>query len=443
MSTRTHIVMVPGFGGFDALGQLKYYAGVTEAFDAWRTANAHVAALHYYENYPTSSVRTRAKGLRLFLTKLMFRGIVAPGDTIALVGHSTGGLDIRQALLDLDEDEQKPPLGAQEQPRPSNRQVLRAIKRVTFLSVPQRGSNIADWMGHNKAVRAWLIHGLRQLVGVQGLLGRLDPSPFILGLIDTGESELKKAWEDAQRDKDGARSKDAWVAAQGRRAKGNMDAWLRDVDRDFMAIDDLASAPAAEGPADRLVDGALSSEEQAAWAGLETRSYATMVPWPFAGQGPREPRNTTSASSWALLKASRNRRGARPTDEIFRMAYAACAAGPFDRGSPVTARWLEGMRPKDAPERYAPETWDNDGIVNTASMLWPNGEDTLLVPGDHADIIGHFKLQEIREKDRTKDGRKYDAYDLLGSGSQFTRHMFERIWRDVFDFSASAHTARR
>ena len=29
---RYHLVLVPGFVGFDALGQLVYYAGVTEAF---------------------------------------------------------------------------------------------------------------------------------------------------------------------------------------------------------------------------------------------------------------------------------------------------------------------------------------------------------------------------------------------------------------------------
>jgi hypothetical protein len=30
---RLHIVLVPGFGGFDALGQLEHYSGITPLFD--------------------------------------------------------------------------------------------------------------------------------------------------------------------------------------------------------------------------------------------------------------------------------------------------------------------------------------------------------------------------------------------------------------------------
>jgi len=32
VSSRRHIILVPGFAGFDALGQLEYYAGVTPLF---------------------------------------------------------------------------------------------------------------------------------------------------------------------------------------------------------------------------------------------------------------------------------------------------------------------------------------------------------------------------------------------------------------------------
>ena len=35
-ATRCHIVLVPGFGGFDALGQVEYYAGITRLFQQWK-----------------------------------------------------------------------------------------------------------------------------------------------------------------------------------------------------------------------------------------------------------------------------------------------------------------------------------------------------------------------------------------------------------------------
>ena len=43
------------------------------------------------------------------------------------------------------------------------------------------------------------------------------------------------------------------------------------------------------------------------------------------------------------------------------------------------------------PERRPIELWDNDGVVNTAPMLWPKGE-KVLVLADHLDIVGHYKL---------------------------------------------------
>ena len=101
---RVHIVLVPGFAGFDALGQLEYYAGVTEEFLAWQQARAAGpwAALHYFDNLPTAAVATRAARLGRYLAQRFARGDFAPGDTVALVGHSTGGLDIRRLLLDLE-----------------------------------------------------------------------------------------------------------------------------------------------------------------------------------------------------------------------------------------------------------------------------------------------------------------------------------------------------
>ena len=58
---RVHIVLIPGFAGFDALGQLEYYAGVTPQFQQWknsREGRREDVALHYFDNFPTAAVRT-------------------------------------------------------------------------------------------------------------------------------------------------------------------------------------------------------------------------------------------------------------------------------------------------------------------------------------------------------------------------------------------------
>src|SRR5271165_4714334 len=100
-SHRVHIVLVPGFAGFDALGQLEYYAGVTPQFRSWKELGRDDVVLHYFDNFPTAAVVTRATRLRNYLAKRVARGEFLPGDSLALVGHSTGGLDIRRLICDL------------------------------------------------------------------------------------------------------------------------------------------------------------------------------------------------------------------------------------------------------------------------------------------------------------------------------------------------------
>ena len=97
---RVHIVLVPGFGGFDALGKIEYYAGITGIFQKWDPRSRTV--LHYFDNLPTAAVVTRATRLRSYLAKRIARGEITAGDDICLVGHSTGGLDVRQLVSDLD-----------------------------------------------------------------------------------------------------------------------------------------------------------------------------------------------------------------------------------------------------------------------------------------------------------------------------------------------------
>jgi hypothetical protein len=67
-------------------------------------------------------------------------------------------------------------------------------------------------------------------------------------------------------------------------------------------------------------------------------------------------------------------------------------------------------------------------------MFWPHGTKTLLVPGDHMDIVGHYtKIKAVKGT-----GRTYGAYDLLKSASGFDHDVFEQVWNSVFDFCMEA-----
>jgi hypothetical protein len=126
-----------------------------------------------------------------------------------------------------------------------------------------------------------------------------------------------------------------------------------------------------------------------------------------------------------LVEGARER-----TDTPYLCGYRACAGGPFGAALPAGER---AATPLDGAGRRTLEPWDSDGIVNTASMLWPDGEATRLVDGDHGDVIGHYRLVEALDGPPL---RRYHTYDLLRSGSGFTGARFREVWTQVLDFCA-------
>ncbi len=441
---RVHIVLVPGFAGFDALGQLEYYAGVTPQFHRWKklAGNSRTDVdLHYFDNFPTAGVHTRAGRLRRYLVKRIARGEFLPGDGIALVGHSTGGLDIRWLLWELAvaQNRRYPVDGATDRDfTVTAEDILALIKRVVFLSVPQWGTNIADWVRSYKLGRQVVVENLRA-----GFAGSQMP------IIDTLEEwiwnyaskstriGLVGAVRDVVSESEAGSSHDATVVAMAQEAASEVQLWLRHMTSDFHAIDDLAVQGDSRGPQSPAHFNAKQRQKEIAnWkqAGITTRSYATLGTRPFRFKS-GEP-----APRWDLLnpltypETTPREHPILKTDIIYRIGYRACAGGPFAYRNGGRAHKAKPFFPTAERPRNI-ELWDNDGIVNTASMFWPNGEDTLLVECDHLDIVGHY--HEVRSADKDSR-RRFQAYDLLKSGSGFNPAGFERVWNDIFDFCVSA-----
>jgi len=135
-------------------------------------------------------------------------------------------------------------------------------------------------------------------------------------------------------------------------------------------------------------------------------------------------------------------------DISYLLTYRACAGGRFKVPSSVAktsgdidtlnASLLDltklGPSGPTSGDRLA--VWDNDGIVNTTSMLWPDLQETRLVSADHLDIVGHYVLREnVPSPDAS--GRRYSSVDALKSHTEFTQDAFDRVWKDVFDFCVS------
>jgi hypothetical protein len=441
-SRRVHLVLVPGFAGFDALGQLEYYADVTTLFSEWRDRHARhrSAVLHYFDNFPTASVGTRASRLQQYLAKRVARGEFQPGDRVALVGHSTGGLDIRCLLQELVraprrqtrvDGARRTALGI------GGSELLDFIDRVVFLSVPHRGTNIADWVAGYRIGRRLVIQQLRATVGIADLPAvRLVQDWATAGAAWLTGTDALLAVQDALREADpNAEDIGPSGVLDAQEAAAALALWLRHMATDFAVIDDLSVRP----PGDRPSSPAHASEagrarERAAWTAnrIGIRSYATLARPPI-----RVPSGEVPA--WDPLKPWTYTRCApdAPRDALYYACYRACAGGPF--APPPRAAQAASIRYLRPAHREQVEAWgmgdplrawENDGIVNTASMIWPGAGDTVLVPGDHMDIVGHYR----RVAAAGPSPRAFHTYDLLESGSGFSEQTFRDVWDDVFGF---------
>jgi hypothetical protein len=431
-----HVVLVPGFAGFDALGQLEYYSGITPLFRRWSASHPEAAAvLHYFDNLPTAGVDTRAARLRAWLAKRVARGQIRDGDRVALVGHSTGGLDVRRAIWDLAQLQEPIPVDG---PRGeaftvAPAAILEAVRRVAFLSVPQHGTNIADWVRAHPVERALAVTGLRAIVRAAAGVPAADMfQGWVAGFAAAlAGADFLLAVQDALTEIEVGANDDPSRVAAAHEALAQLTLWLRHLSSDFSAVNDLATKAPPRSRSPAHFSAAARDRERELWerAGIRTASWATVGARPFRFEPGRAAPRWDRTKPWTWPELSAHDDAAVRMDVVYRWAYRACAGGPFT--------WPAAASPALVPlGGAAPETielWDNDGIVNTASMLWPDGAATVLVRGDHGDVLGHHRCVAAR----AGTGRKFQAYDLLGSASGFDERTLERVWAGVFDFCAS------
>ena len=445
VNSRVHIVMIPGFAGFDALGQLEYYAGVTPQFRHWKkphgTDREHVV-LHYFDNFPTAAVATRARRLRDYLAKRIARGEFLPGDSVALVGHSTGGLDIRRFISDLhdeikkDADTHYSVDGTHGSPfTVPAAELLGMVKRIVFLSVPQFGTNIADWVRTYTIGRQVVVAKLRASVEASQLplLDRFEGCVSSFATTATN-LDLLAAIQDTLAEAESLCVADRTRVALAQEAASELALWLRHMATDFSAIDDLAADAGGDSISPAHFTARMRDAERKVWHDRQilTKSFASIGARPFNFDP------DYLAPRWDLLNpfscldtSCRSHRGAK-SDIVYRACYRACAGGPF-RYPDIHNLPMPPVLVDEAGNQRTIAVWDNDGIVNTASMLWPNGPETVLVDADHMDIVGHFRRMLATDADT---GRKYQAYDLLKSDSGFGLNEFAQVWNGVFDFCA-------
>jgi len=477
---RCHLVLIPGFVGFDALGQLAYYNGVTKAFTDWRRdggAARNRLVLHYFDNFPTASVEMRAERLRRFLAKKVVRGEIAPEEELVLAGHSTGGLDIRRMLADLARGE---PTYVDNSQRVEAAQILSPCRKLVFLSAPHFGTTLADyWCAFAPTLQAAVKTGG---LGVQFNRDALaDLRRKLRELLADTPSDLLWTLEDALNESD-ERAGDPNQRAAEREARAELALWLEHMGKDLQVLADLRALPAdpARSTSPAHFDADQRRAELEGWRarGIRTRSYVTTVSAKIQRDrlvegilsAVREASGPVNAlfkalnwlaGQWALQPAALGAvlaRGALSASAVppallaihqrpallFEVFHAMCSDP--QRAFPVPG----GLAPNVQPLAGGPSlptsaigVGSNDGVVNTLSMLWPYDaaapdlHSFRLVEADHGDIIGHYARRARPDHSSSNLGRRYDAYDFFPSGSGFDDTRFRAVWRDLFEFASS------
>lgn len=467
---RTHIVLIPGFAGFDALGQMQYYAGVTGQYRQWCGATGEDASsgnansgtnnqteveLHYFDNFPTASVETRSKRLLQYLAKRMARGTFNTGDKISLVGHSTGGLDIRRLIWDLGERHERNEDIFVDGCQIKAAAVLELIDRIVFISVPQFGTNLANRIQGNFFLREAIISELRTVLAASQMPVVDRIQHFFSNCTSAALNlDIGLAVQDALNESAAGGSRDAMGTALAQEAASELALWLRHMAWDFSVVDDLAitskdlAGKSISKRSERLLSSPahftpeMRQAEQATWKKFAITPLSLVT----VAKGPKDRSRKIVTDTYA---------------EFTEFSMGAATGTTIDTSTDITFDWCYGATAQSVPSKIlqsqaAPkflwtagssterkiEAGDNDGIVNTASMLWPSNQANFLVECDHMDIVGHYKRVPVTntEGGDADDSRKFIAYDLLKSGSGFDDQAFRLVWSTVFDFCSGVHS---
>jgi len=233
--------------------------------------------------------------------------------------------------------------------------------------------------------------------------------------------------------------------ADAQEAASELSLYFRQMSTDFHVINDLTSQPfdpTKKSPAH--FNDKERKRELKWWDDSQIRVllFATVGGRPFRFPSGEPAPVWELTNPFSYPEFAKDLKLSAETDLSYRLVYRACAGGPF------RWPWLAGkVSVMWEPTPPLPlEVWDNDGIVNTASMLWPRGE-IVLVPGDHLDIVGHYHLVKALPHQHGNSGhqpaRIYWAYDTLQSTPQFDSALFEKVWTEIFSFSTKEKTLSR
>ena len=363
---RRQIYLVPGFFGYSRLGGLNYFMRVTEVLKEALDRRGIEAEVIECRTQPTGSIRSRT--LRLIEEIEASGGLEA--DEIHLVGHSTGGLDIRLLATP----------GVRLRKDDVGKRIADKVRSVISIATPHFGTPLAT-VFTTVPGRNLLEYLASMALSTPGRLGI-----FLGSKLATAVARFD--------DRFGFRNTalDYAVAKLLKYITNNPDdpiwAFLREVSTDQGAIVQLTP----EGL--DLFNAAVIDRP-----GVDYCSIVAAAP-------------PSGIRKIAQLLA----REKMPTPLVFRLMYALAAREHPAYPYPSPAESASPQVQESLPFELNHHT--NDGVVPTLSQIY--GRPILTVVGDHLDVVGQF---------RNAGGDR--MADWLPSGSSFTEERFRQVYEAV------------
>lgn len=368
------VYFVPGMFGFGHLAGYDYFKHLRAGLEK-RFAQAGVEAV--FEDVPappTSSLRYRSR----ILAATVAKSAGTDDGPIHLIGHSTGGLDVRLVLSP------KVNLGVTADQLAWRERVVSAVT----INTPHYGTPLATYFATVSGTRVLYVLSLLTVVSLT--IG--EPSLAIFSRLVAGVGGI-----------------DSLFGGDMKVFSRVTDSVLRFVDRDGRGeiADFLSKVRIDQGAIIQIMPEAMDLFNAATVIDPRVR-YGCVVSAAAPPRAMRFARRIWSpyAAFTAAIYAT-----------LYQFASQESQVYPYARPSQREAEFLRvGIDHEVNGE-------SNDGIVPTLSMLW--GELLWAGEADHLDVLGHFHDEQ---KPRIH-------MDWVTSGSRFTRQRFGAVLDEIVKFA--------
>ncbi|MFN3200311.1 MAG: esterase/lipase family protein [Bradymonadia bacterium] len=362
-----NVFLVPGFFGFSQFGDIDYFHRVEEILTEALKARGVEAIVQQTSTQPTGSIRSRADTL---IDEIFEKG--GREGSLHLIGHSTGGLDIRLLATP----------GVQLRPGDDEEEIGARLKSVISVCTPHFGTPLARFFttlqGRHilRTMAALATSGKGRsgiVMGIQALrtIARLDDR------IGLERNFLDRLVERA-------------LGSISTRKDDPFFGFLEDISEDQGAVIQLTP----EGT--DLFNAAVTDRP-----GVDYRCVLAAAP----PEGAEQLKRRYHPAQIALFK-------------VFRLMYTLTAKAPKSYPYPSPTMGANPEWAQSLP--FELDSASNDGVVPTLSQLY--GRPITAVVGDHLDVVGQFTW-----------GGGDPFTDWLPSGSNFDEARFTGLWNSVAD----------